>query len=80
MAKKELSELSVEELQKQHKTLKIATSTLGVLIFIMAGVCTYLTILQGFSVFTVLPIIFLSMILNNIVQMKKIKSEIASRN
>jgi hypothetical protein len=75
-----LSELSHEELLKKAKALKAASSVLGGMLVIMAATSVYLTYLQGFSVFTALPIAFLPMLIINVSNLKKIQTEIASRN
>jgi hypothetical protein len=79
MAESDLSKLSLENLEKQHRILKQSTSVLGGLIIIMALAGGYLTFKQGFSIFTVLPIFFLAMIPINLKKIKNIKAEIASR-
>jgi hypothetical protein len=75
-----LSELSQEELLKKVKTGKIAISALGGLLIVLVAATVYLTYLQGFSVFTVLPVAFLPLFIINVSNLKKIQAEIASRN
>ena len=75
-----LSELSQEELLKKVKTGKIAISALGGLLIVLVAATVYLTYLQGFSVFTVLPVAFLPLFILNVSNLKKIQAEIASRN
>ncbi len=75
-----LSELNQEELLKKEKTLKAASTVLGGMLAILAAASAYLTYLQGFSVFTVLPVAFLPMFIINLGNLKKIQAEIASRN
>jgi hypothetical protein len=79
MAEKDLTKLSLEELEKQLNTTKIASSALGALLIIMTLSGVYLTYLKGFSVFTVLAIGFLPLLIININSIKKLKAEIASR-
>lgn len=79
MAEKDLSKLSLEELEKQYKTLKIITSIFLLFLIIMTLCGVYLTFKKGFSVFTVLPICFLPLTMVNITSLKKIKTEIDSR-
>jgi len=75
-----LSELSLEELLKKEKTLKAASTVLGGMLVLLAAASAYLSYLQGFSVFTVLPVAFLPMFIINLSNLKKIQTEIASRN
>lgn len=79
MAEKDLSKFSLEELEKQHKTLKIITSIFLVFLIIMTLCGIYLTLKKGFSVFTILPICFLPLTIVNVTGLKKIKTEIESR-
>lgn len=75
-----LSELSQEELLKKEKTLKAASTVLGGMLVVLAAASVYLTYLQGFSVFTALPVAFLPMFIINLGNLKKIQAEITSRN
>jgi hypothetical protein len=75
-----LSELSQEELLKKAKTLKAASTVLGGMLVVLAAASLYLTYLQGFSVFSVLPVTFLPIFIVNVGNLKKIQAEIASRN
>jgi hypothetical protein len=75
-----LSELSKEELLKKEKNLKGASTVLGGMLVVLAAASAYLSYLQGFSVFTVLPVAFLPMYIINLGNLKKIHTEIASRN
>ena len=76
---KPLAELDLAELQTKEKTLKTAVTVMGIFLAIMILVCAYLTFLQGFSVFTVLPVAFLPLFMVNIANLKKIRAKIASR-
>ncbi len=75
-----LSELSQEQLKLKEKTLKGAVGILSGMLLVLFAVTGYLTYLRGFSVFTMLPFIFLPIFLINIINLKKIRSEITSRN
>ena len=75
-----LSELNQEELLKKEKTLKAASTVLGGMLVVLAAASGYLTYLQGFSVFSVLPVAFLPIFIFNVTNLKKIQAEIASRN
>lgn len=75
----ELSELTIEELEKKAKTSKTATGALAGILIVQLAAGIYLTIKQGFNVFIILPVAFLPLILANIASLKKLKEEIASR-
>ena len=74
------SELSQDELLKKEKTLKAASTVMGGMLVVLAAASVYLTYLQGFTVFSVLPVAFLPIFIVNIGNLKKIKAEISSRN
>ncbi|MDP3470118.1 MAG: hypothetical protein Q8S11_17385 [Daejeonella sp.] len=80
MKKVQLSELSQDELKNKAKTLKAANTILGTMLIILALASGYLTLQQGFTVFSALPVAFLPMFVINITNLKKIRNEIASRN
>ena len=75
-----LSELSQEDLLKKEKNLKAAGTVLGGMLLVLVAASVYLSYLQEFSVFTVLPVAFLPMFIINLGNLKKIQAEIASRN
>lgn len=75
-----LSELSQEQLKLKEKTLKAAIGVLSGMLLVLFAVTGYLTYIKGFSVFTVLPFVFLPIFLINIMNLKKVRSEITSRN
>lgn len=80
MKKEDYSQQSLDELIKREKTARIATITLGVLVFFQLVVGLFLTFKNGFGVFTILPITFLPILMINVASLKKIKAEIKSRN
>jgi Na+-transporting methylmalonyl-CoA/oxaloacetate decarboxylase beta subunit len=75
----DLSELSLDELEKKLKTLKIANSFFIVSIVLQFFSGIYLTINKGFSPFLVLPVAFLPLLIININSIKNIKAEIVKR-
>ena len=79
MKENSLANLSLDELKKREKMLKIAISFIIAAIIVMAIAGAFLTYKQGFSIFTVMPIIFLSIVLINGVNLKKVRVEIAAR-
>ena len=75
-----LSHLSDEVLTKSYNTAKgilIGFIVVFVLLFITA---IFITIKKGFGVFTILPIVFISILMSNIINFNKLKAEMESRN
>ena len=79
MKENTLASLSLEELAKKEKTLKVALGTLVGLVAVLTVVCIYITYQKGFQFFTVFPLVFLSLILGNYSVLKKIRAEIKTR-
>ncbi len=75
----ELSELSIEELEKKAKISKMATGALLGILLVQLAAGIYLTTLQGFNIFVILPVAFLPILIANMVNLKKIKQEITTR-
>jgi hypothetical protein len=80
MKEKPLTELTTEELKTKESQLKKVAIVMGVFIALMVLSGVYLTIKQGFGVFTVMPIAFLAILIGNISSLRKVQKEIASRN
>jgi len=77
------AKLTLDELNAKVKSLKSITSSItsafsGILL-IMTFIGVFLSIRQGFRVFSVLPVAFLPLFIININNIKKIKEEIKSR-
>jgi hypothetical protein len=75
----DLSQLSLEELHKRAKTSRFATGLLLGVIILQFCIGIYLTLKQGFNVFTIIPMAFLPMVMINYAGLKKINEEIAKR-
>jgi hypothetical protein len=75
----ELSELSLEELEKIAKMNKFSSIILIIAIGIQFLVGVFLTFRNGFNVFIILPMAFLPLIIVNFTNLNKIKDEIAKR-
>jgi hypothetical protein len=73
------NELSLAELQAKEKALKLAIVIFAGMLIVMLLISAFLTIKQGFGVFTVLPIAFLPLLMANMANLKKLKTEIESR-
>ena len=79
MAQKQISEMTTEELNKNLKLMRIAIAVISASIGVMivSAIVSYSK--KGFSVFTVLPLMFVPILTMNIANMKKIKTELESR-
>lgn len=75
----DLSTLSVEELEKKVKTGKVAAYALLALVIIQLCVGIYLTIKNGFNIFTVIPFTFLPLVIIIFNENKKVKAELEKR-
>ena len=79
MAQKQISEMTTEELNKNLKLMRVAVAVISASIGVMiiSAIVSYNK--KGFSVFTVLPLMFLPILTMNIANMRKIKTELESR-
>ncbi len=79
MAQKQISEMTTEELNKNLKLMRVAIAVISASIGVMivSSVVSYSK--KGFSVFTILPLMFVPILTMNIANMKKIKAELESR-
>ncbi|MBN9336419.1 MAG: hypothetical protein J0I88_01015 [Chryseobacterium sp.] len=75
-----LSELSNEQVLKNLKIARTVLISFSVIFFIMIITCAYISITQGFGVFTFLPLAFLPVLIANIMSHGKVKEEAKSRN
>lgn len=80
MKNEDYSKISLEELKKKEKSAQLATSLLIGMIIVQFIVGVFLTMTQGFSVFTIMPAIFLPIAVLSYNNLKKIKEAIASKN
>ena len=79
MAQKQLSEMTEDELKKNIRMMTIAVTVIIVSIIIMFISAIYTYTRKGFSVTAVLPFAFMPIAIINLVNLKKIKAELASR-
>lgn len=79
MAQKQISEMTTEELNRNLKLMRVAIAVISASIGVMivSAVVSYQQ--KGFSVFTILPLMFLPILIMNIANMRKIKTELQSR-
>ena len=74
---KQLSEMSVEELNQQQRSMKFVTGIMIGLFIGMGAVSIFLTFQKGFTVFTMLPVFFLALALAISNKLKKYKQNYA---
>ncbi|MGL3000072.1 hypothetical protein [Flavobacterium sp. RSSB_23] len=80
MKSKNLSELSVEELIKQQKTIKTVTSVLAGMLFVLLLLGIWLTFQKpSFLVFIVIPFTLMPLLIFNLTTLKKVKAELSLR-
>lgn len=75
-----LAHLSYEVLTKSYKTAKGILIGFIVVFILLIVAAVFITIKKGFGVFSVLPIIFVSILMSNIANFNKLKAEMKSRN
>ena len=75
-----LSQLTSLELSKVERTRKSLFYVLTFLVSIMVLVAIFTTIRKGFTFFTLFPLFFSPMVINNWLQLKAVKKEVQSRN
>lgn len=80
MKENKLLALSIDELISKEKKMKLALSILVGAIGVLLLACVILTITKGFEVFTIMPIIFLPIIIASFNNLKEIQQEIKSRS
>ncbi|WP_223861018.1 hypothetical protein [Spirosoma validum] len=73
------SQMSVEKLQKQAKTIKLVTGMLAGMLAVLLVMAILLSIKKGFSTLVVVPFGLLPIVLINVNSLKQIKKELESR-
>lgn len=79
MAQKQLSEMTEEELKKNIRMMSIAVTVIIVSIIIMFISAIYTYTRKGFTVTAVLPFAFMPIAIINLMNLKKMKAELNSR-
>ena len=80
MKSENLKELSVEELLKQQKTIKVVTGSLAGMLIVLLGLGIFLTFQKtSFAAFIVIPIALLPIVILNLTTLNKIKEELNLR-
>lgn len=75
-----LPEMTIEQLLKTEKTARLLMIIQISAIVIMAAVSVIITIRKGFSVFTILPLVFIGTLLPIIASLSAVRKEIRSRD
>jgi asparagine N-glycosylation enzyme membrane subunit Stt3 len=75
----QFSEMSVEKLQQQAKTIKVVTGTLAGMLLVLLVMAIMLSIKKGFSALVIIPFALLPIVVININSLKQIKKELESR-
>jgi cobalamin biosynthesis protein CobD/CbiB len=75
----QFSEMSVEKLQQQAKTIKVATGTLAGMLLVLLVMAIFLSIKKGFSALVVVPFALMPIVVINVNSLKQIKKELESR-
>jgi cobalamin biosynthesis protein CobD/CbiB len=75
----QFSEMSVEKLHQQAKTIKVATGTLAGMLLVLLVMAIFLSIKKGFSALVVIPFALLPIVVINVNSLKQIKKELESR-
>ncbi|MEJ8816545.1 hypothetical protein [Lacibacter sp. H407] len=79
MAQKQLSEMTDEELKKRQKELTFAVVLMAVAVLVMTISAIIGYSKKGFSTTTILPLLFTPLAISNLLNLKKIKAELALR-
>ncbi len=81
MNQKPLDDLTIEELKKQEKILKLTSGFLGAAILIITSTGIFLTVVKkSFSFFNLSALCFIPIFIMNVNNLKKVAAEIKSRN
>ncbi|MCG2611986.1 hypothetical protein LZZ90_10755 [Flavobacterium sp. SM15] len=80
MTQKKIENLTDQELLQQQKNAKLSTIINAAIMGLFIGVAIYSTIKKGFGFFTVFPLIFAYLLLQNKKKIKATEEELKSRN
>ena len=75
-----LSHLSDEQLIKSYNTAKGIFIGFIVVFILLIGTAVFITLKKGFGVFSVLPIVFITILIANMTNFNTLKAEMKSRN
>jgi hypothetical protein len=80
MQQKKLTDLTNEELLQEEKKQKTALTVFMGILCVLLGVCLYITVKQGFTFFTAMPLFFAPLAASLFALLKAAQKEIAARN
>jgi len=80
MNKERRDQMSFEALVKYEKLIEITTIIMIVAVPIIVICGVYLTVKQGFSTFTVTPLLFVPMLILQLAKLKRIQAEVEGRS
>lgn len=72
--------ISIADLKSKEKSLKNILVVFSVIYGLIVVSSVLLTVMQGFSVFSVFPIVFIGTYIPMVVNLKKVRKEIAEKN
>lgn len=75
-----LSHLNDEQLIKSYNTAKGIFIGFIVVFILLIAAAVFITLKKGFGVFSVLPIVFITILIANMTNFNKLKTEMKSRN
>lgn len=80
MQKKIFSDQSLEELKRTEKKYKSTIIIYTIILLLFTGIVIYMTNKNGFSIFTLFPLIFIPVYIYTLLKLKKVKDEIKTRS
>ena len=81
MSKKDLKEMTIAELEKQAKSLKIITLNFAILLVILSCISVFVSIKESeFQSVSIMPIVLFPFLLILAGSIKKVNAEIRNRN
>lgn len=80
MKNEDFTTLTIDQLKAKEKSAQTAASLLAGVIIVQLFGGIYLTYVNGFNIFTIMPVVFIPILIVSFNNLKKIKQEIASRN
>lgn len=78
MSQEKASKTAIETLKKKEKKAQLVCSLLTGIVIVQCLAGVFLTYVNGFSVFTVMPAVFVPIMIMSFVNLRKIREAIAS--
>lgn len=80
MTKKELAELTDQELQQEAKKIKSTTLMDGLIIGVLIGIAIYSSIKNGFGLLSFIPLVYLPIAAKNRTKNRELKDLLKERS